>query len=101
MPIVLDVSLTITVLTSFLIYFVEGFTLMNMAVLDKLTERPALHKRLLIVLGILAVGTIIAQFLVTAHKSGHILLIVSQPIIMVFCGEKSSAKTHGKYQRRV
>ncbi len=84
MPIVLDVSLTITVLTSFLIYFVEGFTLMNMAVLDKLTERPALHKRLLIVLGILAVGTIIAQFLVTAHKSGHILLIVSQPIIMVF-----------------
>ncbi|MEC0243602.1 DUF418 domain-containing protein [Paenibacillus dokdonensis] len=84
MPLILDVSLTVTALTSFLIYFVEGFTLMNMEVLEKLMERPALHKRLVIVLGTLSVGTIIAQFLVTAHKPGHILLIVSQPIIMVF-----------------
>ncbi|MED1783525.1 DUF418 domain-containing protein [Brevibacillus fortis] len=83
-PVVLDVMLLITSLTSFLTYFVEGFTLMNMNVLEKLKKRPALHRRLLVVLGSLSAVSIVAQFLITAHKPGHMLLIVSQPVIVVF-----------------
>lgn len=85
MPPLLDSLLLITALTSFLVYFIEGFTLMNMDTLTKLKMRPKLHKWLLVILGSVSVITIIAQFVITDHKPAHILLIISQlPLMLTY-----------------
>lgn len=83
MPPVLDVLLTITTLTSFLVYFIEGFTLMNINILTKLKERPTLHKWLIIILGVISILAAIAQIVLTNHKLTHILLIISQPVLTI------------------
>ncbi|MGE7768566.1 DUF418 domain-containing protein [Peribacillus sp. NPDC096540] len=85
MPPILDFLLLITTLTSFLVYFIEGFTLMNIDALAKLKMRPKMHKWLLITLGSISVITVIAQFMITNHKPAHILLIISQlPLMLTY-----------------
>lgn len=85
MPPILDILLLITALTSFLVYFIEGYTLMNMDVLEKLKMRPRMHKWLLITLGSISVISVIAQFMITNHKPAHILLIISQlPLMLTY-----------------
>ncbi|WP_155590808.1 DUF418 domain-containing protein [Lysinibacillus cavernae] len=85
MPPTLDALLLITALTSFLVYFIEGFTLMKMDALSKLQTRPPLHKWLLIVFGSISVISVTAQFMITDHKPAHILLIISQlPLMLTY-----------------
>ncbi|MCR8845891.1 DUF418 domain-containing protein [Paenibacillus sp. SC116] len=83
-PISLDIMLLITAMTSFLVYFVEGFTLMNMNILSSLKKMPLQHARLLIIFGMISIVSVIAQFTLTEPKLKHILLITSQPILVVF-----------------
>ncbi|WP_242281245.1 DUF418 domain-containing protein [Bacillus cereus group sp. BfR-BA-01347] len=82
-PLFLDVLHIITSLTSFLVYFIEGFTLMKMDVLKKLKSRPTLHKWLIIILSSISVIAVISQILITTPKPVYVILIISQPLLML------------------
>ena len=54
-PPLLNALQVITTLTGFLIYFIEGFSLMQMDIFTKLRKNPKLHTILLIVVGSISI----------------------------------------------
>ncbi|MFE4354523.1 DUF418 domain-containing protein [Peribacillus butanolivorans] len=100
-PPVLDALLIVTALTSFLVYFIEGFTLMNIDVLTKLKSRPTLHKWSIIILGVISIFDVISQMVLTDHQLTQSLLIISQPLLMITYILLLLALVNGKIGRNI
>ncbi|WJE28157.1 DUF418 domain-containing protein [Bacillus cereus] len=81
MPLFLNMLQLITSLSSILVYFIEGFSLMKMDILTKLKKRPKLHATLIIVLGSISIVGVTVQFLTPSAKLSFSLLSVLQPFL--------------------
>ncbi|EPY7703355.1 MULTISPECIES: DUF418 domain-containing protein [Bacillus cereus group] len=80
-PPLLNVLQVITTLTGFLIYFIEGFSLMQMDIFTKLRKNPKLHTILLIVVGSISITGVTFQFLTEGAKLSFIILTILQPFL--------------------
>ena len=80
-PPLLNALQVITTLTGFLIYFIEGFSLMQMDIFTKLRKNPKLHTILLIVVGSISITGVTLQFLTESAKLSFIVLTILQPFL--------------------
>ncbi|MBL3820605.1 MULTISPECIES: DUF418 domain-containing protein [Bacillus cereus group] len=82
-PPFLDALQILTMITSFLIYFIEGYSLMKLDVLTKLKQRPNLHKWLIIMFSGVSIIGITIQMLTPSAKLSFILLNILQPFLTI------------------
>ncbi|OAB43282.1 DUF418 domain-containing protein [Paenibacillus glacialis] len=81
MPLFLNILQLITSLLSVLVYFIEGFSLMNMDILTRLKCRPKLHAALIAVLSSIAIVGVSIQFTTSSAKLSFSLLAILQPFL--------------------
>lgn len=79
----LEIMILMTSLTSFLIYFIEGFSLMKLNTLIKIKNNSTTRKKLLIYIGGISIIGITIQFLTIGTKLNFILQTVLQPFLVV------------------
>lgn len=81
LPLFLNLLQLVTSFASFLVFFVEGFSLMKMDALTKLKNKPKLHAILLVGLGSISIVGVTIQLLTTSGKLSFSLLTLLQPIL--------------------
>nr|WP_255449490.1 DUF418 domain-containing protein [Bacillus sp. AR18-7] len=81
MPPLLNILQLIISLISPLIYFIEGFSLMQIDALKKLKQSPKLHTALIMILSSICIVGVTIQFLTPSAKAYFILKIILQPLL--------------------
>lgn len=81
MPPLLNILQLILSLFAPLIYFIEGFSLMQIDALKKLKKSPKLHTALIMILSSICIVGVAIQFLTPSAKAYFILKIILQPLL--------------------